>query len=93
MARYHLEGEAAFQPRSRRPHMTPTATPAETVEKALRLRKQLVEDGLDGGADTSTWHLRHAEGIDLSRATIHRILTRHGMITPQPKKRPRCDDP
>jgi transposase len=52
MARYHLEGEAAFQPRSRRPHTTPTATPAETVEKVLRLRKQLVEDGLDSGADT-----------------------------------------
>jgi hypothetical protein len=52
MARYHLEGEAAFQPRSRRPHTTPTVTPAETVEKVLRLRKQLVEDGLDGGADT-----------------------------------------
>jgi len=27
--------------------------------------------------------------VTLSRATVHRILTRHGAITPEPKKRPR----
>jgi len=33
------------------------------------------------------WHLTHHH-IALSRATIHRILTRHGDVTPEPKKRP-----
>jgi transposase InsO family protein len=28
--------------------------------------------------------------VTLSRATIHRILTRHGVITPEPKKRPKA---
>ena len=42
-ARYEAEGEAALQPRSRRPKSSPTATPAETVELVLQLRKQLAE--------------------------------------------------
>lgn len=50
MARYAVEGEAAFEPRSRRPHTSPRATPPGTVELELRLRKQLSEDGLDAGA-------------------------------------------
>lgn len=31
MARYAAEGEAAYQPKSRRPRTTPTATPPELV--------------------------------------------------------------
>ena len=49
-ARYEDDGEAAFEPRSRRPHTTPTATPAATVELVLRLRKELTDAGLDAGA-------------------------------------------
>ncbi|MFF0338352.1 helix-turn-helix domain-containing protein [Kribbella sp. NPDC004875] len=58
-ARYLAEGEAAFEPRSRRPKTSPRATPAETVELVVRLRKQLSEQGLDAGADTIEWHLQH----------------------------------
>lgn len=89
LARYRAEGDAAFEPRSRRPHTTPTATPADTVEKVLRLRKELAESGHDAGADTIAWRLRHEHDIRLSRATVHRILARHGTVTPQPSKRPR----
>ncbi|WP_420323228.1 DDE-type integrase/transposase/recombinase [Kribbella sindirgiensis] len=83
------EGEAAFEPRSRRPKASPRATPAQTVELVLRLRKQLTEQGLDAGADTIGWHLEHHHRTVLSRATIHRILTRAGAVTPAPGKRPR----
>ena len=72
-----------------RPKTSPGATPPETVELVLRLRKQLAEDGLDAGADTLGWHLTHHHETTLSRATIHRILTRHGAVTPEPKKRPK----
>jgi transposase InsO family protein len=89
MARYRAEGEAAFEPRSRRPKTSPGATPPETVELVLRLRKQLLEDGHDAGADTLGWHLTQHHRITVSRATIHRILTRHGAITPEPKKKPK----
>jgi len=55
----------------------------------LRLRKQLADSGLDAGADTIGWHLAHRHQLTLSRATIHRILTRAGAVTPEPAKRPK----
>jgi transposase InsO family protein len=90
MARYLAEGAAAFQARSRRPHTSPRATPPATVELVLRLRKQLSEAGLDAGADTIGWHLAHRHQVTVSRATIHRILTRAGTVTPEPAKRPKA---
>ena len=89
-ARYEAEGEAALEPRSRRPKSSPTATPPVTVELVLRLRKQLVEAGLDAGADTIGWHLSHHHRTSLSRATIHRILVRAGAVVPEPAKRPKA---
>jgi transposase len=88
VARYRAEGEAAFEPRSRRPRTSPTAIDAATVELIIRLRKQLSEQGLDAGPDTIAWHLHHHQ-VRVSRATISRYLTRHGLVTPAPKKRPR----
>jgi transposase InsO family protein len=90
MARHAIEGAAAFEPRSRRPHTSPRATPPATLELVLRLRKQLSEAGLDAGADTIGWHLTHRHEVTLSRATIHRILTRTGTVTPEPAKRPKA---
>jgi transposase InsO family protein len=90
MARYAAEGEAAFEPQSRRPHTSPNTTAAATTELVLRLRKELSEAGLDAGADTIGWHLTHHHQITLSRATIHRILTRAGAVTPEPVKRPKA---
>jgi len=89
MARYRLEGEAAFEPRSRARKTLQNATPPETVELVLRLRKQLDDAGLDAGADTIGWHLTHHHATTLSRARINRILTRAGAVTPEPQKRPK----
>src|SRR3712207_3799712 len=90
LARYRAEGDAAFRPRSRRPHTSPRAPPPATAELVLRIRKQLTEAGLDAGADTIGWHLTHHHQATLSRATIHRILTRAGAVTPAPAKRPKA---
>jgi hypothetical protein len=89
LARYRDEGETAFEPRSKRPHTIPGPTPAATVELVLRLRKQLSEAGLDAGAETIGWHLTHHHRVELSRATINRILVRAGTVTPDPSKRPK----
>jgi transposase InsO family protein len=89
LARYKLEGEAALEPRSRRPHTSPRATDRQTIDLVLRLRKELMDAGHDAGADTLRWHLEHHHAVALSRATIHRILIRHGAVTPEPKKRPK----
>lgn len=55
--RYTVEGEAAFEPRSRRPHSSPHAVPAEVEDQIVRLRKELTRQGLDAGADTIRSHL------------------------------------
>jgi transposase InsO family protein len=89
VARYRAEGEAAFEPRSRRPGTSPTAISADTVGLIIGLRKELAGDGLDAGPHTIAWHLRHHHQIRVSPATISRYLTRHGLVVPEPGKRPR----
>jgi transposase InsO family protein len=89
MARRRAEGDAALEPKSRRPGTSPNATPGPVVDLVLGLRKQLGEAGLDAGAETIGWHLEHHHDVVLSRATINRILTRAGAVTPEPAKRPK----
>jgi transposase InsO family protein len=89
VARYRDEGEAAFGPRSRRPGTSPRAIPQATVELIVRLRKDLAGQGLDAGPDTITWHLEHHHQIRVSAATISRYLARAGLVTPEPRKRPK----
>lgn len=89
LARYKREGEAIFEPRSRRPKTTPTAIPPEAIELIVELREKLVATGLDAGPDTIRWHLEHHHGVTVSRATISRYLTKAGLVVPEPKKRPK----
>lgn len=89
VARYHAEGQAAYQPRSRAPKTVANATDPATIELALTLRDRLQAQGLDSGAHTICWHLREHHGITVSPATIWRHLRKAGRITPQPQKRPR----
>ncbi len=90
LARYREEGEAAFTPRSRRPRTSPRTTAPATVELVVRLRKQLAGAGHDAGPATIAWHLHHQHRIQISTATVARILTRAGLIDPAPKKRPKA---
>ncbi|MDW6064322.1 IS481 family transposase [Streptomyces sp. FXJ1.4098] len=89
VARYRAEGEAAFEPRSRRPKTSPTALAPDTVDLIVRIRKELTEQGLDAGPETIAWHLQHHHHLRVSRATISRHLTAHGLVVPAPRKRPR----
>lgn len=89
VARYRVEGEAAFEPRSRRPHTNPRRIGSDVEDAIVALRKQLSEAGHDAGAETIAWHLRERTGSSPSVATIWRALARRGFVTPQPHKRPR----
>ena len=89
VARYRDEGNAAFEPKSRRPNNSPRATPPDVVALIVELRRRLVEAGDDAGAETIRWHLAHHHGVSLSAATIGRYLHRAGLVAPQPHKRPR----
>jgi transposase InsO family protein len=89
LARYRAEGEAAFEPRSRRPKTSPTAISASAAGLIIALRKELAGQGLDAGPHTIAWHLQHHHQVTVSPATVSRYLTRAGLVTPDPAKRPR----
>lgn len=87
--RFGAEGLAGLQDRSRRPNSSPGQTPAGVEEAVLRKRKQLLEQGLDHGPQSIVWALEREQVRVPSRATVWRILTRHGLIVAQPQKRPK----
>jgi transposase InsO family protein len=89
LARYRAEGDAAFEPRSRRPRTSPRAISADMADLIVRLRKELTDQGLDAGPVTIAWHLERHHQTQVSPATISRHLTRRGLITPEPRKRPK----
>jgi transposase len=92
--RYEAEGNAAFAPRSRRPHHNPRAVPIDTTleEHIVRLRKTLAKSGFDAGVATVAEHLSRDPAVTKAPATstIWRMLKRRGFVVAQPQKRPRC---
>jgi transposase InsO family protein len=94
IARYRAGGDGALTPGSRRPHTSPRKLSARIEEEIVAVRKSLVEDGLDAGPHTIQFHLQQrrrgrARAAVPSVATIWRVLSRRGFVTPQPQKRPR----
>jgi transposase InsO family protein len=89
-ARYEAEGEAAFEPRSRRPRTNPRRVSPELEDQIVALRKTLAEEGLDAGAATIAVHLTRRNGSAPAVSTIWRVLARRGFVTPQPRKRPKA---
>lgn len=88
LARYRVEGDAAFEPRSRRPTTTPNALGDAVVDQIVNLRVSLAGQGLDAGPVTIRWHLQQS-GIDVSVSTIRRRLVDAGLVKPNAKKRPK----
>jgi transposase InsO family protein len=89
LKRYQLGGLDALEPRSRRPASNPRAVSDEVIAAIVLLREKLTTEGLDAGPLTLQTHLAH-QGLTIpSTATIRRILHHHGLITPQPRKRPK----
>lgn len=86
-----LEGPIeAMSPRPRHyvdPH--PQATPVAIEELAVRIRKDLADEGLDHGPVTVRWHLQQLGLSAPAASTLARIFTRRGMVLAQPQKRPR----
>src|SRR5256712_10179856 len=89
LRRYRREGEAGLVPRSRRPHRSPAAIPLAVADEIVRVRTTLLGEGVDAGALTIQWHLARRPGPVPSASSIIRLLRRRGLVTPQPRKRPR----
>ena len=90
VSRYRQGGYAALEPRSRRPRSCAHEVRPKVQALVLKLRQDLAAAGHDAGAQTIAHHLaRRLKHAVPSVTTIWRILQRHGLITPQPHKRPR----
>lgn len=88
--RYLDEGPSGLAARSRRPHRSPNQIAAELEDEIVRTRKELVDAGLDAGPQTIRWHLEQRGHSDVpATATISRVLSRRGLVVPQPQKRPK----
>jgi transposase InsO family protein len=82
-------GLEAVEPRSTRPRGNSRATPPDLRARILQLRTDLTSQGLDAGPATIAFHLAAENQPVPSTSTIRRILHAAGLITPEPKKRPR----
>ena len=89
LAAWRAGGWDALEPKSRRPRTNPNATPTSTVDRVLVLRASLVADGADAGPHSIAAYLSREMPTPPSVTTIWRILTRAGVITPEPGKRPK----
>ena len=90
VSRYRQGGYDALEPRSRRPNTIPRRVPDQIEDAIVKIRKELVELGVDAGAETIAWHLERLQIPAPSVATIWRVLKRRGFIVPEPKKRPKA---
>lgn len=89
LKRFEAEGEAALEPRSRRPHSNARATPRDVEDRILFWRKHLGDQGFDAGAHTIAYHLTLEQGSAPAISTIWKVLSRNGLVVATPKKRPR----
>lgn len=89
--RYAREGEEVLEPGSRAPHCVANRTPAAMEDEIVAMRKELTELGLDAGPATIGFHLRRRldEAMVPSDSGIWRVLSRHGLIIPDPSKAPK----
>lgn len=89
LRRRHVRfGDVVLEPASRAPKQVANKTSLAVEDAIVRKRKELVDAGLDAGADTIAFHLRDLVGVP-STSTIWRILTARGCVVPDPSKVPR----
>jgi transposase InsO family protein len=89
VAAWRTGGWDALEPKSRRPRTNPNATPPVVVDRILALRAELIVDGCDAGPHSIAGILEDEMPTPPGVTTIWRILTRAGVITPEPRKRPK----
>jgi transposase InsO family protein len=90
LVRYKQGGLEALEPRSKRPRNNPRALNLELRGEIIKLRTDLLQQGLDAGAASIAWHLGESKLHVPALSTIWRILKAEGLVTPQPKKRPKA---
>lgn len=90
LARYKTGGLEALEPRSRRPQSNSRSLGNQVRSQIITLRKALLAQGLDAGAASIAWHIEQGGVKSPALSTIWRILRAEGLVTPEPKKRPKA---
>ena len=93
VTRYQTCGWEAVEARSRRPHRNSRAVNDELRERICTLRCEPQAAGLDHGPVSIAARLQQERLRPPAFSTIRRILTAAGLITPEPKKRPKSSYP
>jgi transposase InsO family protein len=88
--RYLAQGPTGLAPRSRRPHSCPGAVDPALELEIIRLRTDEGWPDPPRGAASIADELRRSGLACPAVSTIHRVLVRNGLVTPQPQKRPRA---
>jgi len=97
--RARIEELGCWRPKSNRP-TTPAehATPPRVANEIVKLRLELADAGEECGANSIRYYLVQladregwsGDGLRVpSRATINKIIKGHGLVRPEPKKRPK----
>jgi hypothetical protein len=89
LRRRHGAGQAVLEPRSRAPKAVPNRTGNDLEDEIVRARKQLEDAGLDNGPFSIQDRLGDMGLRSPSVATIWRVLSRRGLIEPDPSKKPK----
>ena len=90
LARYRREGPSALEPKPRRRAASPNQVEQRIVDAIVELRAELSAAGLDAGPQTIRDHLAQRFDRPPARVTVWRVLKRHGLIIPEPHKRPKA---
>lgn len=93
LRRYQGSGRAGLASRSRAPHCVANRT-SDDLEKAVVRVRETITGGSDPelryanrGADSIASELEQAQLLPPSRATINRILKRHGLADSRPRRK------
>ena len=89
LARYRTGGLDAVDPDRDDPDPAHNRPRTRSATWIIELRLRLIREGFDAGPVTIAWHLEQAGHRPPSTSTIRRILHTAGLITPEPRKRPR----
>ncbi|WP_018295966.1 IS481 family transposase [Corynebacterium lubricantis] len=89
LKRYNVAGPEGVEPQSTAPKNRPNKIPDTVVKEIVAIRRELASKGADNGPDSIAWVLTQRGLHAPAESTIRRILRTHGLITPQPRKRPK----
>jgi hypothetical protein len=69
------------------PAHQPNSNPPEVEAAIIDMRRSLQEAGRDAGPQTIAAHLERDHGTGPAVSTIWKVLTGHGLVVAEPKKR------